>query len=116
MRSGAMRRKRGLSASITAVHIMAELAEPCSNSTGGPEPAMSTALRRIGRAVLIQRFREHAARMKRGVIRGQLIRGSGPGFRFAPSGLQALLRRHARGGIDALDLGGAELEFGDFAE
>src|SRR5215813_1053156 len=54
MRSGAIRRKRALSALITGVHIAEELAEPCSNSTGVPKPAASTALRRIGRAVLIQ--------------------------------------------------------------
>src|SRR5689334_21377150 len=54
MRSGAISRKRALSALITGVHIADELAEPCRRSTGVPKPAASTALRRIGGAVLMQ--------------------------------------------------------------
>src|SRR5262245_4967108 len=84
MRSGAIRRKRGLSALITGVHIADELAEPCSSSTGAPKPAANTALRRIGRVAAIQ-----------------IDDRSG------------LFRRHARCLVDPLHLGGAILELWD---
>src|SRR5215470_10335829 len=88
MRSGAISRKRALSALITGDHIADELAEPCRRSTGVPNPAVNTALRRIGRTVLIQ----------------------------STIAAEELLRRHARCRIDPLDPGGAKLELGDFPE
>src|SRR5215470_6042770 len=86
MRSGAIRRKRDLSALITGVHIADELAEPCSSSMGVPKPAADSALRRIGRGPLME------------------------------INVAALLRRHARGLLDLLHLGGAILELGDLPE
>src|SRR5262245_11300054 len=82
MRSGAITRKRGLSASITAVHIADELAEPCRRSTGGPEPAVSTALRRIGRVVLMRDQRRSPDEAKRNP-------GFGEGTRITPSRAKA---------------------------
>src|SRR5215470_6378923 len=86
MRSGAIRRKRDLSALITGVHIADELAEPCSNSRGAPKPAADSALRSVGRGPLME------------------------------INVAALFRRHARGLLDLLHLGGAILELGNLPE
>src|SRR5262249_10481942 len=116
MRSGAIRRKRALSALITGVHIAEELAEPCRSSTGVPKPAAITALRRIGRAVLIQaQFVGWVERLRNPSplcrSRWVSLRSTHP---TAPA--EQLLRRHARCLVDLFHLGGAILELGDFPE